>query len=497
MSRLSSATLADAKAAVRRPRYDRTRLAIGMAHIGVGAFHRCHQAEYTDDALEAEFGPWGVVGINIRPPRLADALGAQDGLYTRTLRQGNEADLRVIGCIRETIDAERDVEPALDALARPEVSVVTLTVTEKGYCHRPATGRLDETNPDVVHDLSEGAAPRSLPAVLAAALERRKRRGAGGLTFVSCDNIPANGRILAAVVEEFAARRAPGLLGWLADNVRFPSTMVDRITPATTSRDLALVAEACGLEDRAAVIGEPFRQWAIEDDFHGTRPRWEAGGAEFVRNVMAHEVIKMRVLNGAQSTLAYLGALARLDTTYEDVSDPALCNFVRQMLERETAPSLPTGAGVDIGAYIALTFKRLENSAILHRNHQIATDGSQKIVQRILNPIRDRIAAGLTYDRLAAAAASWMAYLCAASPRFGARWTPEDPWADPIREIADETGPEFAVLAGRIVALESIFGVDLGRHEAFRSRVAGHLAAFLTDDPRRRLATLAAETAAG
>jgi len=243
-----------------------------MGHIGVGAFHRCHQAEYTDDALEAEFGPWGVVGINIRGPRLAETLGAQDGLYVRTLRRGDESDLRVIGCIRQTIDAEREIEVALEALARPEISVVTLTVTEKGYCYRPATGRIDEANPDIAHDLSEGAPPRSLPGVLVAALERRKERGAGGLTLISCDNIPANGRILAAVVEEFAARRAPDLLGWLADNVRFPSTMVDRIAPATTGRDLARVAQACGLEDRATVVGEPFRQWAIEDDFYGDRP---------------------------------------------------------------------------------------------------------------------------------------------------------------------------------------------------------------------------------
>ena len=468
-----------------------------MGHIGVGAFHRCHQAEYTDDALEAEFGPWGVVGINIRGPRLAETLGAQDGLYVRTLRRGDESDLRVIGCIRQTIDAEREIEVALEALARPEISVVTLTVTEKGYCHRPATGRIDEANPDIAHDLSEGAPPRSLPGVLVAALERRKERGAGGLTLISCDNIPANGRILAAVVEEFAARRAPDLLGWLADNVRFPSTMVDRIAPATTGRDLARVAQACGLEDRATVVGEPFRQWAIEDDFYGGRPCWEAAGAEFVHDVKAYELIKMRVLNGAQSTLAYLGALAGLETTYQDVGDPTLRGFVRQMLERETAPGLPTHVGFDIGGYIALTFERLSNSAIAHRNHQIATDGSQKIVQRILNPTRDRISAGLSYDRLAAAAAAWMAYLCAASSRFGARWTPDDPFADRIRGIADQIGPQFAALADRIIALESIFAADLGKNEAFRASVAGHLEAFLTGEPCRRLAMLAGEAAAG
>src|SRR5579863_905148 len=497
MARLTAATLADASPATRRPRYNRAELAVGMAHIGVGAFHRCHQAEYTDDALEAEFGPWGVIGINICAPSLGSSLGIQDGLFTRALRDESGADLRIIGSIHGVIDAEDDVEPALATLSAPRIGVVTLTVTEKGYCHRPATGRLDESHPDVVHDLAGNGAPRSLPGVIVAALDRRRRSGAGGATFVSCDNIPANGRVLANVVKEFAAHCAPDLLGWIADHVRFPSTMVDRIAPAPTSRDLAFAAETCGLEDRAAVVGEPFRQWAIEDDILGARPRWEAAGAEFVRDVTGHELVKMRVLNAAQSALAYFGALTGLDYTYEDIRDPTLADFVRRMLERETAPCLPKNVGIDIDAYIAQTFRRLHNTAIAHRNHQIATDGSQKIVQRLLNPIRDCIVGGLGFDHLAAAVAAWMAYLCAAAPRFGARWAPADPFAPRVHEIAQGTGPDFASLAARIIDIEPIFGVDLRKNDIFCAAVAGHLKAFLTDDPRSRMSALAAEATPG
>jgi len=219
--------------------------------------------------------------------------------------------------------------------------------------------------------------------------------------------------------------------------------------------------------------------------------------AEFVRDVTGHELIKMRVLNAAQSTLAYLGLLCGFDYTYEDVRDPVLFDFVRRMLETETAPCLPSGTGVDIKAYVAQTFARLHNKAIAHRNHQIATDGSQKIVQRLLNPIRDRMARGGSYDHLAAAVAAWMAYLCAASSRFGARWAPDDPWGERVRRIADETGPQSAILTARILALDAIFGADLGKNETFCSTIAGHLAAFLSGDPRPRLEALAARAPSG
>ncbi len=196
MDRLGAATLAGLARAVRRPAYDRTKLTVGMAHLGVGAFHRCHQAEFTDDALGAEFGPWGEIGISIRPPLLSPMLVAQDGLYTRTLRDEGTTVLRAIGCLRETVDAQNDGEIAVAALAAPRISIVSMTVTEKGYCHKPATGLLDFDHPDIAHDLAGAGSPRSAPGVLVAALARRRESGAGGLTLMSCDNIPGNGKIL-------------------------------------------------------------------------------------------------------------------------------------------------------------------------------------------------------------------------------------------------------------------------------------------------------------
>jgi len=493
MGRLGAASLAGLARTIRRPSYDRTRLAVGMAHLGVGAFHRCHQSEYTDDALEAEFGPWGEVGISIRAPQLEPTLGAQGGLYTRTLRDEGRSELRVIGCMREVIDAQDDSNLAVTALAAPRISIVTMTVTEKGYCHFPATGALDLNHPDIVHDLADNGSPRSVPGVLVAALDRRRQSGAGGLTLMSCDNIPGNGKILSNVVTALAERRSPVLAAWIAGQVRFPSSMVDRIVPATTSADLAAATDSLGMEDRAAVVGEPFRQWVIEDDFHGARPRWDLAGAELVGDVEPYELIKMRVLNGAQSTMSYLGALVGLEYTFQDVRDPLIAGFVRRMLVDETARGLPSGA-MDVPDYIELTFRRLHNTAIQHRNHQIATDGSQKIVQRLLNPIRACIEQGRGYDHLAAAVAAWMAYLLHGSRRFGARWTPSDPWADRARRIADDVGNDPLALTRAMLAIEPIFGTDLSANDMFARTVARHLQGWLVEDPRRHLASLLTAT---
>eukprot|EP01037_Dinobryon_pediforme_P028324 gene28324-31550_t len=401
-----------------------------MAHLGVGAFHRCHQAEFTDDMLERSGGDWAVVGINLRPPLLAESLGAQGGLYLRSLRNGDDPpDRRIIGSIREVVDAQASSAPAIARLADPRIHVVTLTITEKGYCHVPATGALQAAHPDILHDLENPDTPRSVPGVLVAALDRRRLAGSGGLTLISCDNIPSNGTVLAAVIAALAEARSRELAGWIAVNVTFPSTMVDRIVPATTDDDLADAGRVLGLDDRAAVVGEPFRQWVIEDRFAGPRPPWDVAGAQFVTDVAAYEIVKMRVLNGAQSTLAFLGALCGLETTCDDIRHPDLAQFVRRMLIDETVPYLPNAPGMEPLAYVAQSLDRIDNASIRHRNHQIATDGSQKIVQRLVNPLRDCLKSGAPHDRLACAIAAFIAYLAAASPRFGARWQPADPFA--------------------------------------------------------------------
>jgi fructuronate reductase len=487
--RLGAATLASINPGVRRPGYDREKLGIGMAHLGVGAFHRCHQAEYTDDALEALGGDWGVVGVNLRAPTLADSLGAQDGLYARRLRDDSGIDeCRIIGCIRGIVDAQEDSARAVAALADPRAKIVTLTITEKGYCHIPATGALDEGHPDIAHDLGHPNAPRSAPGIILAALDRRRRAGADGVTLMSCDNIPANGKILRGVVRDLARVRSPDLARWIEEACAFPSSMVDRIVPATTAADVEAIGATLGLSDAACVVGEPFRQWAIEDRFVAGRPSWDVAGAEFVGDVAPYELIKMRVLNGAQTTLSTLGALAGLGFTYQDVRHPVLERFVRRMLEEETATTLPFAPGMEAQRYIDLSLRRLSNSSIRHSNHQIATDGSQKIVQRLLNPTRERLAKGAPIERLACATAGFIAYLAAASPRFGARWTPSDPFAGALREIAQATAGDFEALARRALGVAPIFGTDLAERADVVAAIGRHVGGLLSREPIAYLA---------
>lgn len=486
MARLNTQTLASLPATVRRPAYDRSRLAIGMAHLGVGAFHRCHQAEFTDDMLEKRFGNWGVVGINLRPPALGKTLGAQDGLYSRTLRRGGESETRIIGCIRRVIDGGDDVAAAIDALAAPNVSVVTITITEKGYCHIPASGKLDEGHPDVVHDLANPSRPRSAIGLIAEALDRRRRVHGAGLTLISCDNIPSNGNVLRNVLLAFAQERAPELAAWIAEEVSFPSTMVDRIVPASQPEDLEHAAAACGLEDRAAVVGEPFRQWVIENAFQGLRPEWDMVGAELVPDVHPYELVKMRLLNAAQSAWAYLGAIAGLEHTFQSARDPVLGQLVTTLLAEEAASTVPDVASMPAARYIASVIDRVQNEAIRHTNHQVATDGSQKIIQRFLDPIRDRLRAGGQVDYLALGVAGWMAYLLAASPRFGRRWIAQDPWADVVADIAQRSG-DAASMVREILAIKPIFGEDLS-NDALVAILSRHVEGLLSINPYQYLA---------
>ncbi|MGH6796841.1 MAG: mannitol dehydrogenase family protein, partial [Roseiarcus sp.] len=259
MRRLSRSLLPELPRSARQPQYDRDSLEIGMAHIGVGAFHRCHQAEFIDDMLEARFGRWGVLGVNLRAPSLADLLAPQDCLYSRTLRQDERADTRIIGALREVIDVkdQASAEAAIAALGGPEISVATITVTEKGYCLTPSTGALDFDNPALRADLEGGFPPCTLLGLLALALERRRQTGGTPLTLISCDNVPSNGARLGAATLKFAALRSAALTRWIEGCVTFPCTMVDRIAPATTPDDVDEVSSAIGAHDPAAVVGEP------------------------------------------------------------------------------------------------------------------------------------------------------------------------------------------------------------------------------------------------
>ncbi|WEX74195.1 mannitol dehydrogenase family protein [Sinorhizobium numidicum] len=463
--RLSRQTLDRLPATVIKPDYDPASIAIGIVHLGIGAFHRAHQAVFTDAVL-ARDPSWGICGVSLRSPETRDALAPQDGLYTLKVQDGSGEELQVIGSVVELLCAPENPQAVLDRMASPATRIVSLTITEKGYCHNPATGMLDENHPDVAHDLRNHARPKSAVGFIVEALARRASAGVPPFTLLSCDNLPSNGHVLKRVVTRFAELRDPAL-GDFVSRVASPSTMVDRIVPATTDTDRAQIAAALGASDAWPVVTEPFRQWVIEDEFPLGRPDWEKVGATFVDDVSAFEMMKLRLLNGSHSTLAYLGYLAGAETVADAMSLPGMEPLIEGLMREEVTPTLPPLPGFDLPAYRAELLKRFRNPALRHRTWQIAMDGSQKLPQRLLATIRDRLTQGASYDRLALGVAAWMRYARGVD-ESGKPIDVRDPHAARIAELIrgiDE--PERMVDA--FLGMMDVFGSDLSTSGPFRA----------------------------
>ena len=476
-ARLSLATLPHLPGEVRRPAYDVAAVETGIVHLGLGAFHRAHQAVYADDLL-ARDARWGVCGVSMKTPRAIEPLAAQDGLYTLLLKDPSGTTARVIGSLRETLFAAGDPRALVRRMADPRVRVVTLTVTEKGYCHDPATGRLDLAHPDIAHDLAHPEAPHSAVGALVAALGERRRAAAGALNIVCCDNLPHNGRVLEGLVATFAAARSPDLAAWIAAHTAFPCTMVDRIVPATTEADVADVGRRLAVHDAAPVVAEPFIQWVIEDRFVAARPAWEEAGAEIARDVAPYETMKLRLLNGSHSTLAYLGFLAGHATIAQAAGDALLGRLVERQMAEEIVPTLASPPGTDLARYCATLIARFRNPALPHRTAQVAMDGSQKLPQRLLGTARDRLAGSGSIRHLTLAVAGWMRYASGVDER-GARIEVSDPLASRYAAIAAEAGGDAARLARGFLGLAAIFGDDLPATPVFVDAVTHHLESLL------------------
>lgn len=470
MKRLCDATLAALPAAVARPAYDRAATRVGVVHLGVGAFHRAHQAAVIDDLLAAH-PDWAILGASLRSPATAQALGPQDGLYTLAISGPQGVARRVIGALKGVLTLPGDLGALLAAMADPAVRIVSLTVTEKGYLHDPATGRLIEDHPDVLADLRAPEAPRSAPGLLVAALAARRAAGVAPPTVLCCDNLPENGRTVRAVVTRLATLRDPGLGAWVAEHVAFPCTMVDRIVPATTDADRAATDAALGLRDAWPVTAEPFLQWVIEDRFPAGRPPFEDAGAQMVADVAPFELMKLRMLNGAHSTLAYLGFLAGLETVADVMAAAPYAAFLRALMTREIMPTL--AAPADLAAYRDALLTRFANPGLKHRTWQIAMDGSQKLPQRLLGTIRDRLAAGQPIDRLALGVAGWMRYV-AGRDDAGAAIDVRDPLAARFADIAAQAAGPEALMRG-LLGIEAIFGDDLPAEPRFTAPVLAAL----------------------
>lgn len=466
MTRLSLAALPHLPDTVARPAYDVAAARIGIVHLGLGAFHRAHQALYVEDRLNAGEEGWAICGVSLRSPDTRDALAPQDGLYTLIERSGEGTRARVVGALRRLLVAPEDPQAVIAAMADPAVRIVSLTITEKGYCHDPATGRLRADHPDIVHDLARPQNPKSAPGFLAAALARRRAAGVAPFTVLCCDNLPSNGRTVRQVVIDYAQRLDPALAEHVAADVAFPSTMVDRIVPATTDADREDSRRLTGFDDAWPVSTEPFTQWVIEDAFGGARPHFEAAGATTTRDVAGYEAMKLRLLNGSHSTMAYLGYLAGHETIADAIADPVFAALVRGQMVEEMEPTLAVPAGADVRAYEAQLLERFANPALRHRTWQIAMDGSQKIPQRWLGPIRAHLAAGRPFPRLALALAGWIAYASGRDER-GGEIDVRDPLAARFAEIAARAGGDVAARVEGFLAVREVFGEDLGTDERF------------------------------
>ncbi|SLN19995.1 mannitol dehydrogenase family protein [Roseisalinus antarcticus] len=434
------------------------RPATGIVHLGLGAFFRGFGCVYVADAMAASGGDWGIVGVSLRSPAVRDALRARGWSYTSVVLDPDGEKIRDISVLNDVLVAPEDPEAVLVAMADPAVRIVTLTVTEKGYCHNPATGALNLAHPDIRHDIAN-TLPVSAPGFLVRALARRRAAGRAPFTVLTCDNLPENGRLVRGMVLELAERIDPALAAWIAAEGRFPATMVDRITPATTGDDIQRIDALTGRHDAAPVLHEPFSQWAVEDDFvGGARPDFEAAGVEMVANVTAHEHMKLRMLNGTHSALAYTGYLAGHETIARTMADPVFAAYART-LWAEIMPAVTAPEGVDLAAYAEALFERYANPAIQHRTWQIAMDGSQKLPQRILGTLRDTLGAGRTAPGLCLAVAAWMRYVTGRD-EAGAEIDVRDPLAERLRGLAaEEEGPAEIVAA--LLSVEDIFPDDL------------------------------------
>ncbi len=458
------------------PLVDPRELPCGIVHLGLGAFHRAHQAVCTEHAVAAAGGDWGICGVAQRRGRVRDQLAPQDGLYSVMVRGADGTRLRVIGVEREALLAAEDPAAVVARVADPGIHVVTLTVTEKGYHFDPATGSLRWDHPELVGDLA-GEGPYTPIGQLGLGLAARRRAGSGPLSIVCCDNLADNGAVVASLVRQFVERLpdSDGLVDWIEREVRFPSTMVDRIVPATTAADRQAAAERLGVRDEGVVVTEPFSQWVIQERFAGPRPAWERGGAFFTDDVRPFERAKVRLLNGSHSTLAYLAQLAGYELVSDVLAaDSPIVGLIERLMSVEVVPTLEPVAGLEFDRYQAELLERFANPALPHRTAQIAMDGSQKLPQRLLGTVADARRAGAEPVAALLGVAAWIRWIVDRTADDGRALKVDDPLSE---QIAASVGPgrPAAEAVDYVLAIRTVVAEEFAHDTPVRDILVEHL----------------------
>ncbi|MGF0539972.1 mannitol dehydrogenase family protein [Agrobacterium sp. ES01] len=463
---LSESVLASLPTGITIPAYDRASITPGVVHLGVGAFHRAHQAVFIDDCLARGETEWGIVAASMRSVDTRDALAPQDNLYTYSERDGRSETLRVIGSIIEILVAPENPARLIERLCDPRVRIVTLTVTEKGYLANLPDRSLLLDHPDIRYDLVHGDKPRTIHGVLTEATRRRRQEGGVPLTLLSCDNIPSNGKVLKTLLVQFAQQGDPDLANYIDQNLSCPCVMVDRIVPATTDTDRTAVEQGLGVTDAWPVVAEPYFRWVIEDNFPHGRPALEASGVEFVDDVEPYEHMKLRMLNGAHTAIAAIGQITGLATVADVYGNPHVKRFI-DCYWRELEPTL--SAAVSGGEYVAGLRQRFANPALQHRSVQIASDASQKVPQRILAPLGELIGEKKEHRAVLMALALWIRS-CAQKDENGQIIVIRDPVFNGWPPV-DQNSLTAEEVIDRFISFDGVFGAEWGANSDFATEL--------------------------
>ncbi|MGD1941549.1 MAG: mannitol dehydrogenase family protein [Leptolyngbyaceae cyanobacterium] len=468
---LTERSLGQLPAPVRKPQYDRRAVTPGIVHIGVGGFHRAHQALYLDNYLEQHpDSGWGICGVGLLEfdQKMRDVLVAQGGLYTLVERSPDHDTARVIGAIIRYLYAPEDRQGVIDTLADPHCRIVTLTITEGGYYVIEGSGEFDANHPTIQHDLQNPNAPYGVYGFLTAALERRRQQSIAPFTVLSCDNIQGNGTVTRKMLLAFARRQNPDLADWIAEYVTFPNCMVDRITPATTPSDLQLVADQFGLEDGWPVVAEPFLQWVVEDCFCNGRPDWESVGVQMTDDVHPYEIMKLRLLNTSHLLIGYLGSLKGYTYIHEAMADNQVRHAVEQLME-EVTPTLRPVPGIDVSQYRQTLIARFSNPKIRDQLSRLCLNSSAKLPKWMLGSLRDQLNQKGAIVYLSFTVAAWFRYLNGQDDQ-GRALRLDDPMADVLtaRAQAGKADPT------PLLDLTEIFG-NLPQSRRFVEMVTAHL----------------------
>jgi mannitol 2-dehydrogenase len=487
MTALNQANLGSLSVPV--PSYDRSQLKVGIVHFGVGGFHRAHEAMYIDQLMErGKALDWGICGVGVMPfdLKMKEALQSQDCLYTLVEKAPDGTwDPRIIGSIVQYLYAPDDPDAVIEKMADPATRIVSLTITEGGYNFHPVTGKFDDANPAVQADLAPGAVPATTFGLITEALVRRRSRGIEPFTVMSCDNIQGNGHMAQEVFTAFARLRDPELGEWVASNVRFPNSMVDRITPVTTDEDRAQVGERFDIEDAWPVVCEPFTQWALEDNFSAGRPPLEDVGVQLVADVVPYELMKLRLLNASHQALCYFGYLAGYRLVHEVAQDPLFANFLLDYMNTEATPTLAPVPGIDLDAYKQQLIERFSNAGVRDTVARLCARSSERIPGWLVPVIRENVAAGRDVTLSAAVVASWARYAEGVDEQ-GEPIEIVDQLADTVRGLAAQQQEDpLAFVKNR-----ELFG-DLANESAFTEPYLKVLDSLHTSGARATLQALA------